>query len=259
MYPVEPEACAELIKKSKSTVVLSGAGISTAAGIPDFRGPQGLYTSGNYDPDLVFQIRHFRQNPGYFYRFTSDFLNTIRDITPTFTHGFLAGLEKAGLLDGIITQNIDILHQLAGSRKVLELHGSYRSATCQSCGQRFRERDYDWWCVMMQASPHPPVAHCSSCGGVLKPDIVFFGESVNNYDSAESLVTNCDLLLVLGSSLNVTPASLLPHCTNATTVVVNKGDVMLSSTLRRFFIQEDLDVYFLKVAECLDWCEPGQS
>ena len=112
---------------------------------------------------------------------------------------------------------------------------------------------------MMQASPHPPVAHCSSCGGVLKPDIVFFGESVNNYDSAESLVTNCDLLLVLGSSLNVTPASLLPHCTNATTVVVNKGDVMLSSTLRRFFIQEDLDVYFLKVAECLDWCEPGQS
>lgn len=252
MYPMEPQTCAELIRESKSTVVLSGAGISTAAGIPDFRGPQGLYNSGNYDPELVFQIRHFRRDPDYFYRFTRDFLNTIRDITPTFTHGFLAGLEQAGLLEGIITQNIDILHQLAGSRKVLELHGSYRSATCQSCGQRLDERDYVWWCDMMQASPHPPIALCSSCGGVLKPDIVFFGESVNNYDRAEAMVTGCDLLLVLGSSLNVTPASLLPHCTKATTVVVNKGDVMLSDGPRRFFIQEELDVYFLKVAECLE-------
>jgi len=248
MYPMEPQACAELIRESKSTVVLSGAGISTAAGIPDFRGPGGLYTSGHYDPDLVFQIEHFRREPGYFYRFTRDFLDMLKEITPTFTHGFLAGLERAGLLDGIITQNIDILHQVAGSRKVLELHGSYRSSTCQSCGEQLKERDYGWWFERINASPCPPVAFCPSCGGVLKPDIVFFGESVNGYDRAEAMVGDCDLLLVLGSSLNVTPASLLPHCTRATTIVVNRGDVMLPATSRRFFVQEDLDVYFLKVA-----------
>lgn len=252
MYALEPQACAELIRKSKSTVVLSGAGISTAAGIPDFRGPQGLYNTGNYDPELVFQISHFHRVPDYFYRFTQDFLNQIREVTPTFTHGFLAQMERAGLLEGIVTQNIDILHQLAGSRKVLELHGSYRSATCQSCGERYADRDYDWWFDRIEGSPRPPVALCHSCGGLLKPDIVFFGESVNNYDRAEAMVAGCDLLLVLGSSLNVTPASLLPHCTKATTIVVNRGDVMLSASPRRFFIQEDLDVYFLEVARCLE-------
>jgi len=252
MYTMEPQVCAELIRESKSTVVLSGAGISTAAGIPDFRGPGGLYSSGHYDPELVFQISYFRHDPGYFYRFTQDFLDMLKGITPTFTHYFLARLERAGLLEGIITQNIDILHQVAGSRRVLELHGSYRSATCQSCGERLAERDYDWWFDRINASPCPPVAFCPSCGGVFKPDIVFFGESVNGYDRAEAMVSGCELLLVLGSSLNVTPASLLPHCTKGRTVVVNKGDVKLSGGPRRFFIQEDLDVYFLKVAECLE-------
>lgn len=252
MHTLEPQACAELIRESKSTVVLSGAGISTAAGIPDFRGPGGLYNSGKYDPELVFQIRHFRRQPDYFYQFTRDFLNRIREVRPTFTHGFLAKLERAGLLEGIVTQNIDILHQLSGSRKVLELHGSYRSATCQACQEQFAELDYDWWCDRMLAGPAPPIAHCHSCGGLLKPDIVFFGEAVNGYERAEAMVSGCDLLLVLGSSLNVTPASLLPHCTRATTVVVNKGDVMLSPSSRRFFIQEELDLYFLQVAKCLE-------
>lgn len=249
MYSLEPATCADLIKKSQSTVVLTGAGISTAAGIPDFRGPKGLYVTRRYDPELVFEIHAFHRTPEYFYEFTSDFANMVKNIAPTFTHGFLAGLERAGLLKGIITQNIDILHQMAGNRNVLELHGSYRSATCQSCGRQFDALDYDWWIEAMRNSSRPPVVNCPSCSGLLKPDIVFFGEAVNGYGKAEAMVSGCDLLLVLGSSLNVTPASLLPYCTSAPTLIVNRGNVMLPPGPQRYFVEEDLDVYFRKVAD----------
>jgi NAD-dependent deacetylase len=252
MHALEPAVCAALIKKSKSTVVLTGAGISTAAGIPDFRGPKGLYVTRRYDPELVFEIHNFHRMPEYFYEFTSDFADTVKDISPTFTHGFLARQEEAGLLEGVITQNIDILHQLAGSKNVLELHGSYRSATCQSCRKQLNELDYDWWIDSMKNSTRPPIVHCPACGGLLKPDIVFFGESVNAYGEAEAMVSGCDLLLVLGSSLNVTPASLLPYSTSATTVIVSRGNVMLPPDPQRFFVDEDLDIYFRKVAEHLN-------
>jgi len=254
MHALTPTECAELIARSSAAVVLCGAGISTAAGIPDFRGPQGLYSTRRYDPELVFQIHHFRNTPEYFYEFTRDFANVVKDIAPTFTHKFLANLESSGHLKGVITQNIDILHQLAGSRTVLELHGSYRSATCQSCERKLSDLDYDWWCQEMQTSPRSPVVLCQACGGLIKPDIVFFGEAVNGYDAAETMVAACDLLLVLGSSLNVMPASLLPHCTKATTVVVNKGDVMLSPAHNRYFVQENLDDYFRRVSDVLDIC-----
>jgi len=252
MYALEPAACADLIQNSQSAVVLTGAGISTAAGIPDFRGPKGLYVTRRYDPELVFEIHNFHRTPEYFYEFTSDFANTVKDIDPTFTHSFLADQEKAGRLEGVITQNIDILHQLAGSKNVLELHGSYRSATCQSCRKQLKELDYDWWIEAMKNSARPPIVHCPTCEGLLKPDIVFFGEAVNAYEKAEAMVSECDLLLVLGSSLNVSPASMLPYSTSATTVIVNRGNVMLPPGPQRFFVDEDLDVYFRKVAEYLN-------
>lgn len=251
MQSLTPAECAALIAGASSTVALCGAGISTAAGIPDFRGPQGLYATRRYDPELVFQIHHFRRTPEYFYQFTRDFATTVRELSPTFTHRFLARLEQSGRLAGVVTQNIDILQQLAGSRAVLELHGSYRSATCQSCDRQSPDLDYDWWCRAMQQSPRSPVVLCQACGGLLKPDIVFFGEAVRDYDAAEAMVAGCDLLLVLGSSLNVTPASLLPHCTTAATVVVNQGEVMLSPATNRSFVREDLDRYFREVAEYL--------
>jgi NAD-dependent deacetylase len=251
MHPLEPAACADLIRNSKSTVALTGAGISTAAGIPDFRGPKGLYVTRRYDPEQVFEIGNFQRAPRYFYEFTSDFATAVRDIVPTFTHRFLAEQEQAGLLEGVITQNIDILHQVAGSRNVLELHGSYRSATCQSCREQLKELDYGWWLQAMAGSSNPPVVHCPSCDGLLKPDIVFFGEAVNGFGQAEAMVTACDLLLVLGSSLNVTPASLLPYSTSAPTVIVNRGSVMLPPAPNRFFVDEELDVYFRKVADRL--------
>ena len=253
MYALEPSACADLLRSSRSTVVLTGAGISTAAGIPDFRGPKGLYVTRRYDPELVFEVYNFQRSPEYFYEFTRDFATAVKNIVPTFTHTFLAKLEKNSLLDGIVTQNIDILHQVAGSRNVLEIHGSYRTATCQECRARLHELDYDWWLAAMDASRNPPVAHCPTCDGLLKPDIVFFGESVSGYGEAEAMVVKCDLLLVLGSSLNVTPASLLPYSvpSTATTVVVNRGGVMLPPDPKRFFVDEDLDTYFRLVAKCL--------
>ncbi len=259
MYSLEPSRCAEMIRQSNSTVVLTGAGISTAAGIPDFRGPNGLYVTRRYDPELVFEIGHFKQSPRYFYEFTLDFAQAVKQLQPTFTHTFRADLEKNSLLDGIITQNIDILHQQAGSRTVLELHGSYRHATCLACHSRFSDLDYDWWTTEMENSSSSPVVLCRSCSGLVKPDIVFFGESVMDFDAAEELVSRADLLLVLGSSLNVTPASLLPRYTKANTVVVNKGKVMLEPARNRFFVEADLDEYFRQVAGFMELSDKGRS
>jgi NAD-dependent deacetylase len=240
-----------LIRHAKSIVVLSGAGISTAAGIPDFRGPNGLYVTRRYDPAKVFEIGWFQRKPQFFYEFSHDFVGSVKDVRPTFSHYFLAELEQAGRLTGVITQNIDILHQLAGSHNVVELHGSYRSAACTSCRRHFEDLTYRWWEEVMTASPTPPVARCASCGGVLKPDIVFFGEPVNAYDRAEEMVAGCDLLLILGSSLQVSPASWLPYGTSATTIVVNRGPVMLPPHGHRFFVDADIDGYFREVGECL--------
>jgi NAD-dependent deacetylase len=252
---LEPARCAELVRRSDAVVALTGAGISTAAGIPDFRGPQGLYVTRRYCPERVFEIGWFRRNPRYFYEFSRDFVTTVTGLQPTCTHRFLAELERGGGLAGVITQNIDMLHHLAGSRTVVELHGSYRSATCMRCGLKQEDLTYGWWEKTMASSPTPPVARCSACDGVLKPDIVFFGELVNGYEEAERLVGQCDLLLVLGSSLKVTPASLLPYSTKATTIVVNRGEVMLPSAPHRFFVDSELDTYFREVARLLGMAE----
>jgi NAD-dependent deacetylase len=243
-----PLRCAELIRRSACVVALTGAGISTTAGIPDFRGPRGLYVTRRYDPEKVFEIDWFLREPRYFYEFSWDFVATVKDIRPTCTHRFLAELEREGELAAVVTQNIDMLHQLAGSREVVELHGSYRSAACLTCGRIEKDLDYAWWSQAMAESLMPPIALCAACGGVLKPDIVFFGELVHGFDEAERLAAGCDLLLVLGSSLQVTPASLLPHVTRATTVVVNRGEAMLPAAPHRFFVDGDLDDYFRKVA-----------
>lgn len=251
MQNLLPEHCAELIKQSQSLVVLTGAGISTAAGIPDFRGVAGMYVTKKYDPDKIFQIDWFYSEPTYFYEFSRDFLGAATKIKPTFTHRFLSQLEESGRLSGIITQNIDLLHYQAGNKKVIDLHGSYNSAYCTGCERSFPDLDYTWWQSRMAQSATPPVARCSHCHGVIKPDIVFFGEMVNQFAQAESLVQSCDMLLILGSSLQVAPASQLPYSTSATTLVVNKGRVMLSEAPHRYFVDDDLDQYFLSVSKSL--------
>jgi NAD-dependent protein deacetylase/lipoamidase len=246
-----PAACAKLIRSSRAVVALTGAGLSTAAGVPDFRGPQGLYVTRRYDPEKVFEIGWFRREPQHFYAFSRDFVATVKDVQPTFTHRFLARLEEQGRLLAVVTQNIDLLHQQAGSRSLVELHGSYAAASCGSCGRAFTQLSYAWWQQAMLESPDPPIARCSACGGLLKPDIVFFGELVHGMSEAERLIAGCDLLLVLGSSLQVAPAALLPSATEAPTVIVNQGEVALSEAPQRYFVAAELDDYFRQVAESL--------
>jgi NAD-dependent deacetylase len=204
-----------------------------------------------YDPEKVFDIRWFYRDPGFFYEFARDFIDLLASVRPTFAHHFLARLEVTGKLRGVITQNIDMLHQSAGSSEVVELHGSYGSASCSGCGRTFNGLNHGWWDRLMRSGPRPPVAPCPECGEVLKPDIVFFGEMVKGYAEAEEMISNSDLLLVLGSSLRVTPASLLPRGAAGTTVIVNQGPVSLESGRNRYFIESGVDDYLAEVARDL--------
>jgi NAD-dependent deacetylase len=138
---LSPCECAEMIRQAERIVVLTGAGISTAAGIPDFRGPKGLYVTRRYDPERVFNIESFKREPGPFYEFTRDFMSVLDTIEPTFTHYFLAELEAEGKVCALITQNIDVLHQQAGSRAVIPLHGGYWTSHCLVCGAKFDLED----------------------------------------------------------------------------------------------------------------------
>ena len=240
---IDPEACADLIRRSQRVVALTGAGISTVAGIPDFRGPQGLYVTRRYDPEATFDIAAFRRDPAPFYEFTRDFLGVIHNIEPTFSHHFLADLEAQGKLAAVVTQNIDSLHQKAGSENVISVHGDYWTSHCLACRNGFELAQME---EMVREAPVPP------CGGVIKPDIGFFGEAVHDLDRAATAVAASDLLLVLGSSLAVYPAAFLPEQAGGDVVVVNQGEVGLRPGVGRYFVDADLDEYFTEVAEHIE-------
>jgi len=239
---LDARACADLIRRSERVVALTGAGISTAAGIPDFRGPKGLYVTRQYDPDTVFDISAFRRNPEPFFEFTRDFLGVFDTLEPTVTHRFLAQLEEEGRLTAVVTQNIDSLHQRAGSQRVISVHGNYWTSHCLDCG---REYDLDSMEKMVRTAAVP---RCT-CDGVIKPDVVFYGEAVRDLDAASSVVVASDLLLVLGSTLVVYPAAFLPEQAGGDVVVVNRGEVGLSAGPGRYFADADLDEYFGEVAQ----------
>lgn len=233
--------------------VFTGAGVSTAAGIPDFRGPGGLYTTQQYDADRVFDIRYFRNHPELFYRFSQDFIRVLKNIEPTFTHRFISRLEREGRMLGTITQNIDGLHHQAGSTRLAELHGSYRTATCMNNSlHHLKGLNLDWWEKAMTGSGRSPVVTCAQCGGILKPDVVFFGEPVRELSKAEMWIAHCDLLLVLGSSLTVYPAAVLPQLTRSEVIVINRGDVTLPPAHHRYFVNQSLDHFLKKVVDFID-------
>jgi NAD-dependent deacetylase len=245
------ETCVDLIRDAKRIAALTGAGISTEAGIPDFRGPKGLYATMKVDPNLVFEIGHFRDEPGYFYRFAAAFIETLQTIQPTFSHRFLTRLEEDGRLLGIVTQNIDGLHQKAGSINVIELHGSFANSVCMNCGKTRMGLSLDWWAGAMAKGTIPPVADCSLCGGTIKPDVVFFGEPVTRMPEAEALVRSADLLLALGTSLTVYPAALLPQIARCPMIVVNQGRTGLDPAPDRIIVNMALDEFFNSIAESL--------
>jgi NAD-dependent deacetylase len=213
------ERAARLIRQSRHMVAFTGAGHSTASGIPDFRSPEsGLWEKHN--PMLVASIWAFRLNPKSFYNWIRPMADTLLYATPNPAHIALADLERMGHLETIITQNIDNLHQRAGSRRVLELHGHLREATCVRC---YKQVPVD--SRLEQIIHDGKVPYCT-CGGVLKPNVILFGEQlpIRVLNKAMEEARRCDLILVAGSSLEVTPAADIPFLavdSGAKAIIVN--------------------------------------
>jgi len=196
---------AELIRKAKRTVVLTGAGISTPSGIPDFRSEDsGLWTK--VDPEVA-SLNAFRYHPEKFYQWIRPLAGHIFAAQPNPAHLALARLENAGYIQTVITQNIDLLHQKAGSRNVLETHGSLKTFTCTACFRKFNGTPFIEPFIRDGAIPH-----CTSCEVILKPDVILFGEQlpVQTWNDALSASRTCDLMFVAGSSLEVLPVAGLP-------------------------------------------------
>lgn len=213
----QTERLASWVKESGRIVFFGGAGISTESGIPDFRSAAGIYQTEKdspYSPEEILSRRFFDRHPEVFFDFyKSKMIHP--EARPNPAHLLLADLERAGKLDAVITQNIDGLHQLAGSRKVLELHGSIHRNTCMTCGRRYTLEE-----IM---SGKETVPRCE-CGGIIKPDVVLYGESLDNevIEAAVSAIAAADLLLIGGTSLTVQPAAhLVTYFRGDKTVVVN--------------------------------------
>ena len=215
----EIRRAAELIRHAKHMIAFTGAGHSTASGIPDFRSPgSGLWKKDN--PMLVASIWAFRLNPQTFYRWIRPMAETLLQAPPNPAHYALAELEEMGHLKAIITQNIDNLHQRAGSQRVLELHGHMREATCIRCYTKVPVVP-----VVEQLILKGKVPKCA-CGGVLKPDVILFGEQlpVRVLNQALAEARHTDLILIAGSSLEVTPAADIPYLAaecGARSIIVN--------------------------------------
>ncbi len=196
----------EILRQSRYATALTGAGISTPSGIPDFRSRNsGLWEI--YDPMEVASFTGFKQNPQDFYHWIRPLLDTINAAEPNAAHRALAQLEAYGPLKAIITQNFDMLHSKAGSQTVHEIHGHLREVTCLRCYEIFRTD-----VVLSDYLATGDVPHCPSCGGVLKPNVILFGEllPVTVLNQSKKLARQCDVMLVVGSSLEVAPAGDLP-------------------------------------------------
>ena len=201
MNEITPSELAALIRRHPRVVALTGAGISVESGIPSFRGAGGLWD--RYDPMEYAHIRAFRRDPAKVWQLLKEMDDTISRARPNPAHYALAELEDKGYLTGIITQNVDNLHQAAGSKRVVEYHGNARRFVCDHCRGRHPRETLDF--------SHTPL-YCL-CGGLIRPDVVFFGEAIPPaaQQEAEELAQHCDLLLVIGTSGEVAPASYIPH------------------------------------------------
>jgi len=197
-------AAARLVKESGKTIALTGAGLSVESGIPPFRGGAGSMAGlwERYDPEHYATIDAFDRDPGRVWTMLAELGGVIRKARPNEGHLAMARLELEGNLAGIITQNIDGLHQEAGSRAVLEFHGNWKTMTCRRCRQQRDSRG-----VSLERLP----PRCG-CGGVLKPDVTLFGEIIpaGVIDTAREMAGGCDMLLVVGASGEVAPAASIP-------------------------------------------------
>ena len=205
-------ALTALVRERQPCVVLTGAGISTESGIPDFRSPTGIWAQ--YDPMEYATIGAFRRDPSKVWEFYGLRFEALRTAEPNAGHLALAELERCGLVAAVVTQNVDGLHLSAGSQEVIEVHGSMRTASCLDCGE--------------QVALDPAAPQCPGCGSILKPGVVMFGELLPEgaMERASELARGAGLMLVVGSSLEVYPVAGLPEETLASggaLAIVNRG------------------------------------
>lgn len=234
------DTIAELLEKARKITVFTGAGVSTNSGIPDFRGENGLYSyvQKHYNlpyPEAIFELDFFREDPRVFYSFTGEMMTD--EVQPTTTHHFLAWLEKHEKISLIMTQNIDMLHQKAGSSRVFECHGTFQTGHCLSCNKEYSFEEFE---TNLKSGT---VKQCS-CSGIVKPDIVFFGETLPAafFDLLENPPAT-DLVLTLGSSLQVQPAAgFILQLTGSSTpsILINLQKTAYDSYFNHV-IHEDVD------------------
>lgn len=209
----------QMVKESDNIVFFGGAGVSTESGIPDFRSVDGLYNQKyDYPPETILSHSFYMAKPEEFYRFYRDKMLCL-DVKPNVTHEKLAQLEAAGKLKAVVTQNIDGLHQAAGSKRVLELHGSVHRNYCQRCGKLFDAR-------YILESPDP-VPVCDACGGKIKPDVVLYEEGLDQKTVEGSIraIRQADMLIVAGTSLTVYPAAgLINDYRGSRLVLINRDE-----------------------------------
>ncbi|MDR0383269.1 MAG: NAD-dependent deacetylase [Spirochaetaceae bacterium] len=235
------------ISAAKHCVALTGAGVSTLSGIRDFRGKNGLYN--DMDAEKMFDIDYFEQDPSFYYKTAGAFIYNADERPASIVHTTLGDMEKRGLVKAVITQNIDMLHQKGGSRRVIEVHGSPDPHYCLSCGgvrMSFAEA-----AAIVKKGEMP---RCPNCGRALKPAITFFGERLpaNALREAEAEASSADLMLVLGTSLTVYPAAGIPESAlrhGGKLVIVNEGATPLDSRADMRF--ESLESVFKGLKELL--------
>lgn len=218
---------------SRKVTILTGAGVSTPSGIPDFRSPNGIYSK--YDPEELFGLKNFISNPSYFYKFAIENIFTMKNAKPNAVHYMIAKLESLHLIEGVITQNIDMLHKKAGSVNTAEVHGNIEKGHCLSCGKPYQLDEI----YKRALDSQDKVARCD-CGGVIKPDIVFFGEPLpeSEIEKAYTMLERSTLIVAMGTSLAVYPVASFPQIVfhnKGELVIVNMGATFLDSKASLIF------------------------
>ena len=213
----------EWVKQSDNIVFFGGAGVSTESGIPDFRSVDGLYNQKyDYPPEIILSHSFYRSKTEEFYRFYRDKMLCL-DAMPNTAHKMLAKLEQQGKLKAVVTQNIDGLHQAAGSKRVLELHGSVHRNYCEKCHKLF-DAEY-----VLHSTGIPT---CDACGGKLKPDVVLYEEGLDNQTMSDAIfyISHADMLIIGGTSLAVYPAAgLIDYYNGNKLVLINKSTTPMDS------------------------------
>ncbi len=244
------EQAASLLRRARHAIALTGAGISTPSGIPDFRTPgSGLWEHS--DPMAVASIYTFRRRPEAFYRWAQPMVKLMREAQPNPAHLALTQLERADVLKAVLTQNIDNLHQRAGSKNVLELHGHLQEVTCLNCSRTAPAEQ------ALQAVMQGEVPRCATCGGVVKPNVVLFGEQLPSevLVAAMGHVRAADLMLVAGSSLQVMPVARMPalvHAAGGQVIVVNRQETYADEFAAAVFREDVAEILPRLARTCLE-------